>query len=52
MFGSEKDYNFYELIQHLKFKYRIEKYASFQKLQRSIFEKWWSSWKDIFMVDL
>ena len=40
-----------ELIHFLKFKYKIEKYASIQKLQHSTFEKWWSTWKDMFISD-
>ena len=43
---------FHALIHFLKFIYKIEKYASVNKLQHSIFEKWWSPWKDIFMFDL
>ena len=38
-------------IHFLKFKYKIEKYASIQKLQHSTFEKWWSTWKDMFISD-
>ena len=40
-----------ELIHFLKFKYKIEKYAYIQKLQHSTFEKWWSTWKDMFISD-
>ena len=35
----------------LRFKYKIEKYAYIQKLQHSTFEKWWSTWKDMFIPD-
>ena len=40
-----------ELIHFLKFIYKIEKYASIQKLQHSNFEKWWSTCKDMFISD-
>ena len=40
-----------QLMHFLKFKYKIEKYASIQKLQHSLFEKWWSTWKYLFISD-
>ena len=45
MFETKKNTNF--VWAFLKFKYKIEKYVSIQKLQHSTFEKWWSTWKDI-----
>lgn len=42
--------NYVELLHHLSFKYKIEKYASVQKFQLRKFEKCWSHWEDFFCV--
>ena len=51
MFETKKNTNFVWAYTFLKFKYKIEKYASFQILQHSTFENWWSTWKDMFLSD-
>lgn len=42
--------NYVELLHHLSFKYKIEKYVSVKKFQLRKFEKCWSHWEDFFCV--
>ncbi len=40
--------NYVDLLHHLSFKYKIEKYASVEKLQHKKFEKCWLQWENFF----
>ena len=47
---QNKEPNFIALLCHLKFKYRVEKYAAIQKFRIRDFDKIWMKWEAIFEI--